>query len=153
MATITKIKIIDNTLLRCELDTLYDIATQVEMCKYALKLCKHILSLIEFDKCTNDVIQEGITVNLLWQENKVRMHDVRQVGFKIHALAKSCNDLNKKTALRVIGQAIATAHMKEHAMVASDYAIKLNNLMYDGNVERVTQERIWQIEVMKQILE
>lgn len=153
MATTVKIKVLDNSELRETLDALYDQASQIEMCKYALELCAHITSFVTFDEGTKDVIQEGITINLLWQENKVKMHDVRQVGFKIHAAAKSCDDPAKKTALRVIGQAISTAHMKEHSMVASDYAIKLNNILYDDDFEKATLERLWQIETIKKILD
>lgn len=67
-------------------------------------------------------------VNELWQVGKTRMHDVRQAGFKIHTLARECEGEIKKTALRVAGQAVGSGHMREHAMVASDYAIKTIDL-------------------------
>jgi hypothetical protein len=47
--------------------------------------------------------------------------------------------------LRVIGHAVATAHMKEHALVASDYAIKLINLAYPDDLAAVQKERQWQL--------
>jgi hypothetical protein len=58
------------------------------------------------------------------------MHDVRQAGFKIHKLARESEDELIQIALRVAGQSIATAHMEEHAMLASDYAVKVINLLY-----------------------
>lgn len=47
------------------------------------------------------------------------MYDVRQIGFRIHQMAKENDNLLMQTSLRVVGQAVATGHMKEHAMVAS----------------------------------
>ena len=77
------------------------------------------------------------------------MHDVRQAGFKVHQLAKESKDLVLQAALRVAGQAIGTGHMREHAMVASDYAIKVVNLKYPDNMEAVKEEREWQIATLK----
>nr|WP_205408845.1 hypothetical protein [Bifidobacterium lemurum] len=77
------------------------------------------------------------------------MHDVRQVGFQIHLLAKNGQDVVVRTALRVVGYAVATGHMPEHALAASDYAIKVINLLFPGNVNAVRQERLWQIERLR----
>ena len=79
------------------------------------------------------------------------MHDARQAGFRIHQMAKECDNLLMQTSLRVVGQAVATGHMKEHALVASDYAIKVINIKYPNDLKAVQQERKWQIETMKSI--
>jgi len=55
----------------------------------------------------------------------------------------------KVKVLRVMGQVAATPHVKRHALIASDYAIKLINLMYPKNFEEVRKEREIQIELMK----
>jgi len=39
------------------------------------------------------------------------MYDARQSGFKIHKLARGCDSEIKKTALRVVGQAVSSVHM------------------------------------------
>ena len=57
------------------------------------------------------------------------MHDIRQAGFNIHNLARDSNSEINKTVLRVVDQAVGSGHMKGHAMVASDYAIKTRGLM------------------------
>ena len=79
------------------------------------------------------------------------MHDVRQAGFQIHQLAKNEQDIVIQTSLRVVGQAVATGHMREHAMVVSDYAIKVINLLFPNDVSAVKQERLWQIETLSNI--
>lgn len=54
-----------------------------------------------------------------------------------------------QTVLRVVGQAVATGHMREHAMVSSDYAVKVINLLFPNDINAVRQERFWQIEHLK----
>lgn len=77
------------------------------------------------------------------------MFDVRQAGFKVHQLAKACDDPVIQTALRVAGQAVSTGHMREHAMVASDYAIKTINLKYPHDMNAVKVEREWHISTLR----
>ena len=96
-------------------------------------------------------IQDGFRINEEWQSGNARMHDVRQAGFRIHQMAKECDDLLIQTSLRVVGQAVATGHIKEHAMVASDYAIKVINMKYPNDMKAVWQERKWQIDTMNSI--
>lgn len=151
MATKTKIKIDDHAELRKILDLEYENSSQVRLCQYALLLARHILELVNYPYQNNKVIQNGFLVNEAWQKGKARMHDVRQAGFQIHKLAKESDSLLFQTALRVVGQAIASGHMKEHAMVASDYAIKVINLMYSNNDNAVVKERQWQIDTLKSI--
>jgi len=80
------------------------------------------------------------------------MHDVRQVAFKIHKIAQECDSDIKKTALRVSGQAVSSGHMKEHAMIASDFAIKAIGLISSNDIERITKARQWQLEELKKFL-
>ncbi len=100
----------------------------------------------------NPVIIAGYAVNESWQKGNARMHDVRQAGFKIHQLAKNSHDIVTQTALRVVGQAVAAGHMREHAMVSSDYAVKVINLLFPNDINAVRQERLWQIEHLRNIV-
>lgn len=149
MATRVKIKINDNTELRSQLDAIYEKKSQVQMAQWSIGLAKHILEFVNYDYENCEAIQEGFTTNERWQRGEARMHDVRQAGFKIHKIAKECPDLVIQAALRVTGQAVGTGHMKEHAMVASDYAIKVINLMFPDNLEAVTKERKWQLAALE----
>ena len=73
------------------------------------------------------------------------MYDVRQIGFKIHKIAREQKNELDKNIIRVIGQAVASGHMREHSMVTSDYAIKVINLLYNDDIEKIKEERIWQL--------
>lgn len=149
MATKAKIKIVDNGQLRAEIDEVYEKMSQVDLAKWSLLLAKHILDIVGIDYNSVYEIVEGFNVNELWQVGKARMHDVRQAGFKIHKLARECESEIKKTALRVAGQAVGSGHMREHAMVASDYAIKTIDLISSNDIEAITKEREWQLNELK----
>lgn len=152
MPTQVKIKIKDNSELREKIDELYEQISQVDLAKWSLLMAKHILNIVGIDYNSVDEIVEGFNVNELWQVGKARMYDVRQAGFKIHKLARECDNEIKKTALRVVGQAVGSGHMREHAMVASDYAIKTIGLINYNNFEAITKEREWQLNELKKFL-
>ncbi|MEX1308059.1 MAG: putative immunity protein, partial [Eubacteriales bacterium] len=122
MPTKPKIKIADHSRIREEIDHLYETTNQVLLAKWSLSIAKHILLIADIDYQSIDVILEGFKVNEMWQSGNARIHDVRQSGFKVHKLARETENEIHKTALRVVGQAVGSGHMREHAMVASDYA-------------------------------
>lgn len=151
MSTQVKIKIYDDAGARELLDAEYERSSQIELCRYALLLADHILELVKFKDIENPVIKNGFFVNEKWQAGNARMHEVRQAGFKIHEMAKARGNALDKTALRVVGQAVATGHMREHAMVASDYAVKAVNLMYSNDMDSVQRERKWQLDCLRAV--
>lgn len=153
MPTKCKIKIQDDIKLRETIDQEYEKTNQVILAKWSLQIAKHILELVKIPYTTIPEVVKGFAVNENWQQQKARMHDVRQAGFQVHALARSATDTIVSNALRVTGQAIGSAHMREHAMVTSDYAIKVINLLYPNDVASVTNERIWQWKTLCQIKE
>ncbi|MDE6584164.1 MAG: hypothetical protein K2K15_02060 [Anaeroplasmataceae bacterium] len=148
--TIKKIKIVDNDELRNEIDKIYSSQNQISLAKWSLELAKHIIELTHFDTNEYPEIQEGFNINELWQKGKAKMHEVRQSSFKIHRIAREQSDELLKTIFRFIGHAVASGHMKEHSMVASDYAVKVINLLYNNDLEKVKEERTWQLDKLKE---
>ena len=118
--------------------------------RYALRLAVHIMETAGYSDPHNPAITASFAVNRQWQAGAARMHDVRQAGFAVHKLARQAPDELTTAVLRVVGQAIGTGHMPEHAMVASDYAIKVINLLYPGDRAAITHERQWQVRVMRE---
>lgn len=149
MSTKVKIKIEDNSELRTKIDELYEKTNQVDLAKWSVLMAKHILDIVDIDYHSVEEIVNGFKVNGLWQIGEARMHDVRQAGFKIHKLARDSDSDIKKTALRVVGQAVGSGHMREHAMVASDYTIKTINLISPNDYDAITKEREWQLNELK----
>jgi len=134
--TVRKIKIIDNE-IRNEIDKLYEKQEQIILAKWSLEMAKHIVEITNFDINKYPEIQEGFNINEQWQNGNTRMHDVRQIGFKIHKIAREQKNELNKNIIRVIGQAVASGHMREHSMVTSDYAIKVINLLYNDDIEKI----------------
>ncbi len=149
MPTKVKIKITDIPELRAVLDEIYENKTQLQLAEWALKLAEHTFEFVGYNYETDMIIQKGFDMNRQGQIGAVRMFDVRQAGFRIHQMAKACTDPVMQAALRVAGQAVGTGHMREHAMVASDYAVKTINLKFPGDVSMVKTERTWQIETLR----
>lgn len=150
MATKAKIKIIDNTSLRAEIDELYEQTNQINLAKWAIKCALHVLPLIEFEKIDMTSIYNGFKINELWQTGNSSIQELRQAGFKIHEVARQCKSEITKNAIRAVGHAVGVGHMREHAMVCSDYAIKTIQLAFPGQIDKITQERQWQLNVLKQ---
>lgn len=151
MPTKGKLKIADSDGLRRALDAVYDCATQQQVALWSLDMATRILALAAPEYLENEAVKAGLATNRLWQRGKARMHDVRQAGLRIHRLARECGDEKVTIALRAVGQAVATGHMKEHGMVASDYAIKYTNLAHPNTPEAVIAERTRQIQSLKAI--
>ncbi len=150
--TIRKIKIVDNDEIRNKIDRIYEEQNKITLAKWSLEIAKHIIEISNLDVNKFPEINEGFKINELSQISEVRMYDVRQAGFKIHKIAREQTDELMKTIFRVIGQAIGSGHMKEHSMVTSDYAIKVINLLYGNDLEKVTEERNWQLNKLKELI-
>jgi hypothetical protein len=57
----------------------------------------------------------------------------------------------KEKIYRIMAQIANCLHVKNHALWASDYAIKLINKMYPNNFDEVKKEREIQIALMKSV--
>ena len=154
--TRTKIQIPDDTELRVRLDQEYETASQAELCRYARMLSAHILQWMEdaglmHDPVHDEIIRQAFRTQEQWQAGKARMTEVRQASFRIHQMAKVSGNPAVCAALRVVGHAVACAHMREHAMVASDYAVKVISLLHPDCMESVREERLWQIHHLQEV--
>jgi hypothetical protein len=142
-------KIDDIPELKDELIAVFESKDKREISRYGLLLVQHVLSLTNVQPC--DAINQCIEFTKRWQEGKATYHETRQAAAIIPDLARTEEDPVKAKVLRVIGQVTLIPHVKRHALIASDYAITLINLMYPKNLEEVRKERIIQIQLMKSV--
>ncbi|MCY0889329.1 MAG: hypothetical protein OWQ59_12895 [Alicyclobacillaceae bacterium] len=145
MASKSKIKIRDNTDLRIELETNTNLISQINLSKWAISVAKHVLSYLDREFPNNEKIEDGFNVIESWQKGEATVHQVRQAGFRVHEVARECKSETARAAARAVGQAVGVGHMKEHAMVAADYAIKVVGLDSQWDMNRITEEREWQL--------
>ena len=142
-------KIDDIPELKEQLIGIFESKSHKDISRYSLLLAEHILSLTNTP--IDDAIQKCFDTSKKWQDGKAKFQEARQVAFMLYRLARMEKDPIKVKVLRVMGQVAATPHVKRHALIASDYAIKLINLMYPKNFEEVAKERKIQIDLMKSV--
>jgi len=117
--------------------------------RYSLLLAAHVLNLTGVQR--DDAIAECFAVNEKWQEGKAKFQDARDVADMILRLAREEKNPVRVKVLRVMAQVAATPHVKRHALIASDYAIKLINLLHPKNFDEVRKEREIQIALMESV--
>lgn len=143
-------KIDDIPELKDELIAVFESKCKKDISRYGLLLVQHVLSLTNVQPC--DAINECIDISRKWQVGKATYQETRQVAARIPDLARAEKDPVKAKVFKIVGQVTLIPHVKRHALIASEYAITLINLMYPQNLEQVRKERKIQIDLMKIIL-
>lgn len=139
----------DDTELREELQKIYESKSHKEMVKYSLLLGRHIMEITNTQPC--EEIKQAHEISQKWLEGKAKFQEARAAAIKIHRLAHNEEDPIMEKVFRIMVQVAAAPHVKNHALIASDYAIKLINAMYPDNDEEVSRERQMQIKLMKSV--
>lgn len=127
----------------------FDLKDHMQVSDYSLLLARHVLEITGVQP--DDAIRECFEVIRRWQEGKAKFQEARNVAFRMHTLAREEKDPIRVKVLRIMGQVAATPHVKRHALIASDYAITLINLMHPKDMDEVRKEREIQIALMKRV--
>lgn len=149
-----KIKVNDCPEKRKQLELILYKMPHKQLAIWAIKNAKPFLDFINLDdnSLKDSIIRESTEALNKRIDGEISAYNLRSAGFLANKLAQlSKNDLSKYAA-RVFAQAIATGHMRGHAIVSSDYAIKVINMLYYGNMIKVMEERDRQIELANEIL-
>ncbi len=77
-----------------------------------------------------------------WVRGEIKMVEARKAAFASHAAARDSNNVAAKEVARSAGHAAATAHVANHAIHASVYAIKA--VVAAGDERNVASEIKWQ---------
>jgi hypothetical protein len=140
--------------LRIELENLFNSKSHKEMVAYGLLLGRHILEMTNTEPCNE--ITESFEINKKWLNGETgkgfaKFQIARDAAGKLLDMARDEKDSVKEKMYRVMAQIANTPHVKNHALWASDYAVKLINTMYPHNFDEVKKERETQIELMKSV--
>ena len=146
MSQKSKIKITDDIKLRKEIFEHYEKTNQLQASKWALEIAIHLLEKIELN---NQVIQDNIQILIQWQEGNKTTAQVREAALAIHKQARASESEIEVSALRTLGHAISSGHMKEHALISSDYAIQCTNKITNNDPQTSNTERSWQLKKIK----
>ncbi|NLC54761.1 MAG: hypothetical protein GX769_02655 [Erysipelothrix sp.] len=150
MEHISKIKIVDDIKLRNQIVTLYKKANHETTVGWSIAIATRLLKVSEFNN--DSTVNEGIKLVKMWSVGKANLQTVRQASFAIHKLARETENIVDKTILRCLGQAIASVHVKEHALIASDYAIKSIGLINDNDIKKISQSRKYQLYLLRSLI-
>ena len=142
-------KLDDVPTLKEKLISVYETKTHQDVSRYSLLLAEHVLALSGMP--ANETVESCFSVCRAWQEGDAKFQEARQVAFALHRLAREETDPVYVLVYRTLGQIAATPHVKRHALVASDYAVKLVNRMFPGNLEKVREMRETQIFLLEQV--
>lgn len=140
-------KVEDIPALKTELIAWSEFRTHVEMSRYALLLAAHLLEISGLERTAD--IDACFSIVAEWQRGEARFQDALEVAGALNRRAREEKHLVHVKALRAMGQIAATPHVRWHALVASEYAIVIINLLYPGNLDKVREERAFQIALMK----
>lgn len=144
------IKSIDDDIeLRKELYNIFESKSHKDIAKYSLLLGRHILDITNTQTC--EEITQAFEISQKWQDGKAKFADARAAAIRLHRLAHNEEDPITEKVYRVMVQVAATPHVKNHAMIASDYAVKLISQIYPDNIDEVSKERQTQIKLMKSV--
>jgi hypothetical protein len=80
-----------------------------------------------------------------------KFQNARDAADKLLNLARDEKDPITEKVYRTMAQIANSPHVKNHALWASDYAIKLINNMYPNNFDEVKKEREIQIKLMESV--
>lgn len=147
-----KISITDNLDKRTEREEILETLPQKDLAKWAFENARRFIDYIDIgnEEFKESIINSSSDVFFRRIDNEVNTYNLRQAGFLANTLAKkSINEISKLSA-RVFAQAISTGHMRGHAIVSSDYAVKVQNLISDADVS--TTERDEQIKIARKYL-
>ena len=142
-------KLDDVPTLKEKLISVYETKSHKDVSRYSLLLAEHALALSGMP--ANETVESCFSVCRAWQEGDAKFQEARQVAFALHRLAREETDPVYVLVYRTLGQIAATPHVKRHALVASDYAVKLVNRMFPGDLEKVREMRETQIFLLEQV--
>ncbi len=99
----------------------------------------------------DQALEASYHVNRKWQNGDAKFQEARDVAGQILDAARAEKNPVREKTLRVMAQIASIPHVKRHALIASDYAVKAINIMYPGNMDEVRKERDQQIELMESV--
>lgn len=116
------------------------------LAEWAAKCAEHTLYIFEENKPNDERPRLAIESLRLWMKGELSMVDCRKAAFAAHAAARETTNPAAVAAARAAGQAVAVAHMWDHAPHAADYAAKAASLRANEDETKNAKEaeREWQ---------
>ena len=133
----------------------YSQDNQRALATWAADCAEHVLALFEKAYPNDDRPRHAIKTCRTWVRTGVfKMADIRGASLAAHAAARDAKENDAACfAAHAAGQAVATAHVPQHAYGAAYYALKAVAATDPVNAEaRTAKERTWQARRLPQDL-
>jgi len=133
----------------------YDKQDQRSLAIWAANCAKRVLPFFEKAYSGDDRPRKAIEVCREWVRTGVfRMADIRSASLSAHTAARKAKENNAACfAAHAAGQAVATAHVPQHAFGALYYALKAVATAEPKSGEvKIAQEHNWQLECLPEHL-
>ena len=142
-----KLKVLDDSQKRLELEQILVQLPQKQLAQWAMEHATRFMALIDIgdDLKKQQILSQVQEVFEARLAGNVSAYELRKAGFLAQKLSQKAKSPVSKYAARVFAQAIATAHMRGHAIVSADSAVKVLNLQRPDDTEAVRKEREKQI--------
>jgi Imm-5 like putative immunity protein len=125
----------------------YSVEDQRSMATWAADCAERVLPFFERAYPTDNRPRKAIETCRTWIHTGVfRMADIRAASLAAHAAAREAKENSAACfAARAAGQAVATAHVPQHAYGGAFYALKAIAASDPAHAEiKLTKERNWQ---------
>ena len=144
-----KLKILDDGEKRLELELVLEELPQGKLARWAMKIASSFIALIdaEDESEKQKILTQVRAIFRARLDGRASAYELRQAGFLANKLSQQAQSQIGKYAARVFAQAVATGHMRGHAIVSAYYAIKVRNLQSPDDMQRAVKERERQIEL------
>ena len=93
-----------------------------QLITWACNCAGHVVYL--FGEKTDERLIHALHVAEEWTQGKASVGDAMKASVAAHAVARESSHPASRAAARSVGQAVATAHMADHALGAAWYALK-----------------------------
>jgi hypothetical protein len=124
---------------------------------WAIDCLNRILPLFEMKYPSEIILKTAVGTLQKWINGEIKMWDARKYTYTVLALAKTMEKYDKPYSqiVRATSHCLATCHVPTHSEGTAMYAvsaIKLINKSKDDAVVLMENERIWQINHLKELM-
>ncbi len=112
------------------------------LANWAADCAEHVLPLFGDKYPQDDRPRQAIETARAWVRGEVTVGEARAAAREAHSAARAAADDAARAAARAAAHSVATAHMADHALQATAYAVKA--VQASGSAAK--RERTWQHE-------
>jgi hypothetical protein len=140
--------------LRNQLLELSNTASSKDLAKWAFMIIKHAYNSCGIDYGPIPYVVEGFLVLDLYLKEKASLSDIRREAFQMEKYTRQLNSDSKKLSALSQGaaSAVGTPYTIGKSLVCSDYCIKAIWIDTSNSIEAIKRERLYQIQILKAIL-